>query len=233
MSNPQVIYSGESYLVLDKPTGWVVNSATTTNAPVIEEWLQKSMKELVILEVERSGIVHRLDKETSGVLIVARTESAMLKLQNQFKERAVVKEYLALVHGKVKAPGVVKLDVGRLPWNRERFGAVNGGRESETSYEIVGVYRNKDGEFTLLRLKPKTGRTHQIRIHMKHIGHPVVSDTFYAGRKTSRRDREWCPRLFLHAAKISFMDPDTHKQVLHESGLPRDLLFVLSKLIRM
>lgn len=224
MKLPQVIFAGESYLVIEKPSGWVVNSAATTKAPVIEEWLRKSSS--TSSRLDRAGIVHRLDKETSGVLIIAKTPGAMEELQRQFKEREVKKEYLALVHGRVEVPGEVKASVGRLPWNRERFGVLAGGRDAVTEYEVVEKYKG----FTLLRVRPRTGRTHQIRIHMKHIGHPVVGDSFYAGRKTARRDRQWCPRLFLHAAKIEFRDPDTKKVVKFESELPGGLRLALSKM---
>jgi 23S rRNA pseudouridine1911/1915/1917 synthase len=226
-------------MVLSKPAGWVVNSATTTKAPVVQEWLENSSKfKVKSSKLERAGIVHRLDKETSGILVVAKTEAAMSELQRQFREREVEKEYLALVHGEVKNGGRVVAEVGRLPWNRERFGVLAGGRGAVTEYEVVGKYKilsasglQNDNAVTLLRVKPRTGRTHQIRIHMKYIGHPVVADNFYAGRKTARNDRKWCPRLFLHAAMISFFDPDTHKKVSHKSDLPEDLKGVLDSLL--
>jgi len=211
-------------MVLDKPAGWITNTASTTkDQPTVEGWLK--------LPLPRSGIVHRIDKETSGILLVAKTKEAFENLQLQFKERKVKKAYTALVHGEVgNKEGVIKETVGRLPWRRDRFGVLPGGREAITSYKVVSYYSNKDDKFTLLELKPETGRTHQIRIHLKHIGHPIVSDEFYAGRKTARKDRKWCPRLFLHAGGISFFHPDTGKIVSFSSDLATDLANVIDKL---
>lgn len=184
-------------------------------------------------------MVHRIDKETSGVLIIAKNPEAFSELQRQFKEREVAKKYLALAHGKVvPEEGSITAAVGRLPWNRERFGVLPGGREAETEYRVLSIsklvpvgmeYRGKE-EFSLLELHPKTGRTHQIRVHLKSIGHPIVGDAFYAGRKTSREDRKWCPRLFLHAAEISFKHPKTGEKMMVKSELPKDLTEVLGKL---
>lgn len=202
---PKVIYQDAEILVLDKPSGWITNDAdTTTSQPVVQKWLRENFNYPLIGDREyRDGIVHRLDKETSGILIVAKTLSTFEKLQKEFKERRVSKTYIALVHGKVVSKeGSIKVAVGRLPWRRERFGVLPGGRESETNYKVLGYYNN----YSLVEFKPKTGRTHQIRIHAKYMGHPVVADEFYAGRKTARADRKWCPRLFLHAGEISILD---------------------------
>jgi 23S rRNA pseudouridine1911/1915/1917 synthase len=137
----------------------------------------------------------------------------------------VEKTYTALAHGRVlDTEGEIAVTVGRLPWNRRRFGALPGGRDAITGYKVLEYRKKGEDVFTLLELKPKTGRTHQIRIHLKHIGHPIVSDKFYAGRKTSRKDLTWCPRLFLHASKISFVHPVTGSQVSAESKLPEDLI---------
>jgi 23S rRNA pseudouridine1911/1915/1917 synthase len=171
-----------------------------------------------------------LDKETSGLLIVAKTISAFENLQSQFKERKVTKTYIALVHGVVEPKeGEIIASVGRLPWRRERFGVLPGGREAITKYKVISYHSlitDHGSQFTLVELYPKTGRTHQIRIHLKFIGHPIVGDYFYAGRKTARDDREWCPRLFLHASKITFFHPVTGKEVKFESELPKDLNLV-------
>jgi 23S rRNA pseudouridine1911/1915/1917 synthase len=202
-TTPAIRFQDKSFLVLNKPSGVVVDET-------LQKWLRDNFQ-FSIFKPEgsssayfneyRSGIVHRLDKETSGLLLIAKTKEAFLNLQRQFKERKVEKKYIALVHGKLEPEeGIVDIAIGRLPWNRERFGVLPGGRSSETKYRVKKYF---DG-YTLVGLWPKTGRTHQIRVHMKYLGHPIVSDSFYAGRKTSRRDREWCPRLFLHAEEISF-----------------------------
>ena len=168
--------------------------------------------------------MHRLDKETSGLLVVAKTINAFENLQSQFKERKVKKTYIALAHGEIEPKeGEITASVGRLPWRRERFGVLPGGREAVTKYKVISYYTLSANTYTLLRLMPQTGRTHQIRIHLKFIGHPIVGDEFYAGRKTARRDRLWCPRLFLHAKTLSFDHPETGKRLNFESNLPFDL----------
>jgi 23S rRNA pseudouridine1911/1915/1917 synthase len=219
----KVIFEDEELLVLDKPTGWIVNSSgTTTTQPVIQNYLKTNYSYPLAQNDEfRSGVVHRLDKETSGVLLIAKTKEAFETLQVEFKNREVQKTYLALVHGVVKqSEGEIDAPVGRLPWRRDRFGVMPGGRSAYTAYKLKKVVKD---QYSLLELFPKTGRTHQIRIHLKHIGHPVVADEFYAGRKTARNDRTWCPRLFLHAHKISFRHPQTHVEVSYTSDLPDDL----------
>lgn len=242
--DPKVIYEDEQLLILDKPSGWIVNEAKTTRGKeTVQEWLSKRAYSLAKDTGMRSGIVHRLDKETSGILVVAKTKLAFENIQEQFKKRLVKKTYTALVHGKVEPEeGSINAPVGRLPWNRERFGVLPGGREAETLYRVITNYKlsTKGGsasggqitntEFTLLELMPKTGRTHQIRVHLKYLGHPIVSDEFYAGRKTARADRTWCPRLFLHASGFKFTHPSTKKLVSIDSELSADLISSLKKL---
>lgn len=232
---PKKIFEDGDFLVINKPSSWITNSAATTkDQPVVQDWLAKNFKfETSSSKLYRSGIVHRLDKETSGLLLIAKTKEAFYNLQKQFKERRVAKKYRALVHGKVEmGEGEIKAPVGRLPWRRNRFGVLPGGREAATEYKVLENYETKEGKYSLLELFPKTGRTHQIRIHLKYLGHPIVGDTFYAGRKTARRDRVWCPRLFLHASEISFLHPKTGKRVSFESQLPADLGAVLTSLAK-
>ena len=176
----------------------------------------------------RAGIVHRLDKETSGILLVAKNPQAFENLQKQFKERKVKKTYVALVHGKVEpSEGEINVPVGRLPWNRKRFGVLAGGREAVTKYKVLSskyyVSRGKREALTFIELYPQTGRTHQIRVHLKYFGHPIFADPLYAGRKTARNDRKFLPRIFLHASRISFLHPKTHESVTFESKLPEEL----------
>lgn len=229
---PKIIFEDDYLLILEKPSGWIVNeSQTTKHQKVIQQWLTKKTYPLANIAEMRSGIVHRLDKETSGILLVAKTKEAFEKLQMQFKERVVKKNYRALAHGKVEPEeGIINAPVGRLPWNRKRFGVLPGGRTAETKYKVKKYYSKNKQDFTLVELEPKTGRTHQIRIHLKHLGYPVVSDNFYAGRKTARNDRTWCPRLFLHASKILFKHPKTEKNIGFENDLPEDLKGVLKTL---
>lgn len=233
---PRIIYEDGEVLVLDKPSGWVVNRVESTSAPIVQDWVAKLFPNIAI---ERDGIVHRLDKETSGILLVAKSQDSFLKLTSQFSERRVKKKYLALAHGQMDKSGTIEAEVGRLPWNRERFGVLSGGRASKTGYQVRDYYQLPqkakgtdiyNGVASFVELLPETGRTHQIRIHLKSIGHPIVSDDFYAGRKTARDDRLWCPRLFLHASYLGFAHPTTGQWVEFESALAGDLVQVLSRL---
>jgi 23S rRNA pseudouridine1911/1915/1917 synthase len=230
---PKIVFEDKYLLIINKPPGWIVNEAKTTKGkPVIQSWLKKNKEyEIVTSRKMRSGIVHRIDKQTSGILIVAKNKDAFENIQTQFKERKVKKTYLALLHGKlVPDEGSVEAPVGRLPWNRERFGVLPGGRKALTKYKVENYFKKEKDAFSLVEFYPKTGRTHQIRIHAKYLNHPIVSDSFYAGRKTSRSDKKWCPRLFLHALKIEFNHPKNMKNVSFKSELPEDLTSVIKLL---
>jgi len=231
-NEPKILFEDDDLFVLEKPTGWITNSAsTTTDQPVVQDWLAKNFKfQISNDKLYRSGIVHRLDKETSGLLLIAKTKEAFEGLQDQFKTRKIEKTYIALLHGRVERDGRVEATVGRLPWRRDRFGIIPNGRESISEYKVIKFYPGNNGGHTLVEFFPKTGRTHQIRIHAKHIGHAIVADEFYAGRKTARNDRKWCPRLFLHAASIKFTHPVTGKIMDFKSELPDDLQGVLLKI---
>lgn len=228
----KIIHEDSELLVIDKPSGWITNEAdTTTTQPVLQTWLQKNLKYQIANNKElRSGVVHRLDKETSGILLVAKNEKTFFYLQSLFKERTIKKSYVALLHGILKEKAsTIEAEVGRLPWNRRRFGVLSGGRGAITKYSVSEEFKKENEFYSLASFFPETGRTHQIRIHAKHIGHPIVGDEFYAGRKTARRDRLWCKRLFLHAQSISFTYPNG-QEVEYESPLPEDLREALSLL---
>lgn len=247
-----ILYQDEDILVIDKPAGVTVNRAQTTHGEVtIQDWAEKTIgityddsKAEAYKEGEydvrgdfyrRGGIVHRLDKETSGVLILAKNEDAFVGLLEEFKLRVVKKTYIALSHGKIMpSKGEINVPVGRLPWNRQRFGIMPSGRDSETFYTVLGYYRNpKTREIlSLVELFPQSGRTHQIRVHLKYLGFPIVSDALYGGRKTQRSDRKMLSRLFLHAAKISFTHPINNAILFFESPLPSDLDFFLRSLTK-
>ena len=252
---PRVIFEDSDLLVLEKPSGMVVNKSDTTKGEkTIQEWVEKYLKILnpksQILNkskipnsniqnslgfrnsdlefISRAGIVHRLDKETSGILLIAKTPQAFVNLQAQFKERKVQKTYIALTHGKIEpSEGEINVSVGRLPWNRKRFGVLADGRESVTKYKILDIKYYLSGKekepLSLVELNPKTGRTHQIRVHLQYIHHPIFADPLYAGRKTSRNDRKLLSRIFLHASKICFFHPKTNELVRFESPLPNNL----------
>lgn len=226
-SNPQILFEDEEVLVVNKPSGLVVNRDISVKGETLQDWVER-----------KYGLgrpAHRLDKQTSGALIIAKNPEVLQNLQAQFKNREVKKTYIALVHGKVfPKVGDINSPIGRLPWNRERFGIFAGGRASETSFKLLSIYQitnlSAQNYYSLLEIYPKTGRTHQIRVHLKSIGHPVVSDEFYAGRKTSRKDLTWCPRLFLHASRVEFIHPKTGKPISIEAVLPLDLKQVLKSL---
>lgn len=244
MNEPTIVYETNDFLAIEKPSGWIVNRADTTrNEITVQDWIEKKgivqSKSLTVDKesdfYKRAGIVHRLDKETSGILLVAKTPVAFEELQRQFKERIVKKEYLALAHGVIVPPvGEITVPVGRLQFNRKRFGVVAGGRDALTKYRVLQIKymvgNHKKEPLSFIALYPETGRTHQIRVHLKYINHPVVSDELYAGRKTAREDRKVLRRLFLHAAKISFLNPISHKPITLESALPEELQVFLDGL---
>ncbi len=235
MNDLDILFEDSDILVLNKPAGITVNRSDTTKE-------EKTLQDLVIESGKigvktpdtefnmRGGIVHRLDKETSGAIIVAKNPDSFYELQRQFKEREVEKNYIALAHGKLQpSEGEISVPVGRLPWNRKRFGVIAGGRESTTVYSVIEEFE-KDGEtLSLVRLFPKTGRTHQIRVHLKYINHPIFADPLYGGRKTARTDRKELDRVFLHAEKITFAHPKTHEKMTFEAKLPNELNDLLEK----
>lgn len=253
MPKVNIIFEDESLMVLDKPAGMTVNRSDTTGSEkTLQDWTEEKifahrpphvanekpiLSESVDYEksnreafYKRGGIVHRLDKETSGIILVAKTEDVFIELLRQFREREVEKSYTALVHGKiVPEEGEISVPVGRLPWNRKRFGIVAGGRDATTEYKVLRYYMMKNEPLTLLQLMPKTGRTHQIRVHLKYLNHPIFADELYGGRKTAREDRKLLQRQFLHASIIKFTHPVTGKRLLYESPIPTQLSEVLSK----
>jgi len=248
-----IIFEDEVLLLVDKPAGITVNRAETTkDAITIQDWAENKLH-ITYKAVsskygdedwnpeddfyKRGGIVHRLDKETSGVLVIAKTPSAFVELQRQFRERVVKKTYIALSHGIVTPKeGDISVPVGRLPWNRNRFGVLPGGRESKTEYKVLAYYLYQNSatkNVSLLELYPQSGRTHQIRVHLQYLNHPIFSDLLYGGRKTARADRKVLSRIFLHAAKITLLHPTTEKYVSYESPLEKELVAFLQTLNKM
>lgn len=235
MNDIKVIYEDQDLLILDKPSGVTVNKADTTKGEfTVQDYLEEKFKTNdAYLTADkdsdfykRAGFVHRIDKETSGILVIAKNQPSFENLQGQFKDRKVSKSYVALVHGHVdSSEGEISVPVGRLPWNRKRFGVLAGGKEAITQYKVLETFEKP---FTLLELNPKTGRTHQIRVHLKYFNHPIFGDSLYAGRKISRDDRKILERFFLHAKKILFYHPRTGDRVEFESPLPTELENVLN-----
>jgi 23S rRNA pseudouridine1911/1915/1917 synthase len=169
----------------------------------------------------RPGIVHRLDKDTSGLMLVAKNLKAQANLVGQFKARTIVKAYQVLVTGRLTPEhGLIEAAIGRDPRDRKRMAVVAGGREARTEYQVI---RYLDG-FTLLEIMPETGRTHQIRVHLAAIGYPVVGDTVY-GVKSA-----YLSRQLLHAYRLGFKLPSTNEYMEFTSELPRDLADALRRL---
>lgn len=218
------LFEDNALLVVHKPAGLVVNRSQTQKQPTLQDYLMDYFNLNNQGIGDRAGIVHRLDKETSGVLVIAKTNFAFESLQQQFKKRTVDKIYTVLIHGLLKEKeGKIEEPIARNPYNRTKFGVFAFGRPSLTFYKVKELFN----KHSLVKAFPKTGRTHQIRVHFKYINHPVVGDALYAGRKTARSDRRWCPRQFLHASHLEFTHPETAKRVKFEDPLPNDLVQAL------
>lgn len=247
MNSAQIIFEDEFIIAVSKPAGMIVNKADTSRgADTLQDFSEKKInllhkkgqetdKNTYVINgynkydefISRGGIVHRLDKETSGIILIAKTPEAFIELQNQFKNKTIQKKYVTLVHGTIEIDsGVIDAPIGRLPWNRMRFGVIDGGRTAITRYKVLKRYK----DFTLLEIYPETGRTHQIRVHMQYIKHPVFADELYAGRKTGRDDRKLLPRHFLHAKELSFTHPMTKKHMTLTSLLPAEVQSFLESL---
>jgi len=222
----RVLYEDDDVAVVDKPAGMVTHPArghaegTLVNA-ALSRWPQIA----AFGEADRAGIVHRLDKDTSGVILIAKTAAALDNLRAQFQARTVHKRYLALVEGTPPTPeGVIDAPIGRDERQRKRMAVVRDGREAVTEYRLLEEY----AEYSLLEVLPRTGRTHQIRVHLAFVGDPVVGDMVYGRRKQGIKMK----RHFLHAASITFEQPRTGELVTVESPLPVGLADVLAKLPR-
>lgn len=238
MADICILFEDSGLMVINKPSGMVVNRADSVKGQTVQDWADLKINRKITEEkqpddtalnefLSRSGIVHRIDKETSGLLLVAKTPEVFVSIKQQFMDRSIRKTYLMLVHGRLEpAEGVVNAPIGRLPWNRERFGILPDGREAVTIYKKIREISG-DGEVTLAEAEPKTGRTHQIRVHMAYIRHPVVGDYMYAGRKQSREDRLAVRRVMLHAWKIEFIHPDTGQRLHFEAPVPEDMRIII------
>ncbi|HEU4510441.1 MAG TPA: RluA family pseudouridine synthase [Pyrinomonadaceae bacterium] len=231
----EVVYEDETLVVVNKPAGLVVHPAAGTPSGTLANALAFHFQQLPDGGTGvRPGIVHRLDRDTSGLLVVAKTESALENLSDQFRDRTVFKSYVALVHGRVQSnSGRIDQPIARDPSNRTRMAVVRGGRNALTLYQVRRTY----DRFTLLDVELKTGRTHQIRVHLAWIKHPVVGDqTYAAGRDNTIPDPQVRARIrnlnrqFLHAEKLAFVHPATKEIVRFESAIPAELSDFLAQL---
>ncbi len=227
----QIVYEDTDLLVVDKPAGMVVHPAPGHSSGTLVNALLARYPELAVAGGDRPGIVHRLDRDTSGLIVVARNDRTRRALQRQFKERQVHKAYLALLEGHLQpAWGRIEAPIGRDPHHRQRMTVLPGGREALTEYHVLEQFAHSvgpaAGDYSLVEAEPLTGRTHQIRVHFASIGHPVVGDAVY-GR---RRSRLAVPRQFLHARRLAFKHPRTGQRLEFEAPLPADLAAILALL---
>ncbi len=273
---PNIIFEDQDIVVVEKPAGVVSNNADSVKQPSLQEWfIEKYQAEEFAdnwtrclpedfsdeygtpeeIFAQRQGLVHRLDKNTSGIMVFAKNPGSLLNLLTQFKLRQTKKQYLALVHGVFRVPkGTITAPLARARADRRKFAVDINGRTAETIYEVVKDFAGfnpdflasldpdqirifKDAQrfynqgFSLVRCWPKTGRTHQIRVHLAHESHPLVGDVTYLGKKRAKIDPLWCGRHFLHAESLEFTHPRTHEPLKFVAQLPPELEKVLSVLV--
>lgn len=219
-----IVYEDDALAVIDKPAGLVVHPAPGHHGDTVADALRARGDTWSLLGGdERAGIVHRLDRDTSGLLVVARTESAHRALAEQLRDRTLVREYWALVHGGFREDtGTIDAPVARDPRDRKRMAVVDHGRAAVTDFEVI----ERLGDVSVVRVRLRTGRTHQIRVHFAYIQRPVVGDAVYG-----RADRT-LPRPALHASRLSFVHPSTGVTCSFESPIPDELQSYLDTLRR-
>jgi len=220
---PTILHESDDVIVIDKPVGLLVHADGKTDAPTVVDWflarcpdaqgVGEQANDQAGNELDRSGIVHRLDRETSGVMILAKNQKAYEHLKYQFHERLVLKEYRALVYGRINDRwGTINRPIGRSVKDYRRRSAERGAkgvlREAITDFERIGMGEFNDEPFSYIKLFPKTGRTHQLRAHLRAIDRPIVGDTLYAAHLQERSNHLDLDRLALHAHVLEIMLPD-------------------------
>ena len=217
-----VVYEDDDIIVIDKPAGMVVHPAPGHRLDTVANALLARLPDVgEVGDEQRPGIIHRLDMDTSGLMVAAKNRRAHRHISGQIKDRNVRKGYLALAKGNIDpSEGVIKAQIGRDRGNRKRMAVVENGREAETAYRAVG----SSAGCTLLEVFPKTGRTHQIRVHLSALGHPLVGDSLYGGRDTRLH------RHFLHAHILGFRLPASGEYMEFSSPIPEDLKALLLEL---
>ena len=228
-----IIKSTEEYIVLNKPAGLVVHPGAGNKSGTLLNALLFEYPELN--KLSRAGIIHRLDKDTSGLMIVARTEESFKHISDQISKRQVVRTYQAFTAGKIERSGKINAPIARDPRNRQKQAVVESGREAISHYKLIENF----GFYSHLEVNLETGRTHQIRVHMNHLGCPLIGDPLYGRRRRFAKNThqklreviEGFPRQALHASELSFLDPSINTEVTFKSKLPSDLVELRENLI--
>ena len=229
-----IVYETDEYMVVDKPASLVVNRSESQKGNITLSDLIREKYPFVTQYkedeefFERAGIVHRLDKETSGLILIGKNPESFRKLQQLFKDRSVTKKYITLVHRQIPDVKIgeqfeISAPILRNPKKREKFAISVEGKESTTLFTALKFYEFEGEKFTLLECEPKTGRTHQIRVHLTALGTPVAGDKIYSGKNTSKKFEHIFHRQFLHASYLRFVDPMTNHEVEVKSRMPEDL----------
>jgi len=218
MEEVKIIYEDDNLMVLDKPAGMVTTNENTKHKTQnskqmsLEDWIETNRPN----NLSRKGIVHRLDKGTSGIVIVAKTEESLIELKKQFKTRKVKKHYLAMVGGDLPAVGSVNMPIDRSKYSFGRFKVDEEGKNAETEFKVIKKYKIEGRAYSLVDISLKTGRTHQIRVHMSYLGWPLLGDKLYGGQAL-------LDRPFLHAYEIEILG------MKFNSPLAGDLQLLLKK----
>ena len=219
MEKVKIIFEDKDMIVVEKPPFMTTTKEKKGENGTLEDYL----KEVRPNALPRNGIIHRLDKGTSGLILVAKTEEAFLDLKKQFKDRNLSKKYYCLVGGDVSFEGEIRMPIARSKYSFAKFGVNEEGKEALTKFRLIKKYR-KDGKiYSLLEVDLKTGRTHQIRVHFSYLRWPLVGDRVYGGEMGGLK------RPFLHAHQIIFKHPITNQEMKMESDLPEDLIEILNK----
>lgn len=224
-----VVYEDNDIIVVNKPKGLVVHPANGNPDGTLVNAIMAICKQSLsgIGGEIRPGIVHRLDKDTSGLLIVAKNDKAHIQMSEQIKDRKIKKTYIALVRGIVEEnDATINMPIGRSTKDRKKMAVVKSGKEAITHFKVLDRYVTDSGKYTLLEIKIDTGRTHQIRVHMSEIGYPVIGDTTYSNGKNEFEVNG----QMLHAQKLEFTHPITKKNMILEAPLPKYFEEILNKL---
>ncbi|MDP4009440.1 MAG: RluA family pseudouridine synthase [Candidatus Shapirobacteria bacterium] len=215
----KIIYEDEDVLIIDKPAGIVVTSeGNTIKERTIQDWLTKNYNN----NLEREGIVHRLDKGTSGLLVIGKNQEALIKLKKQFKDRSIKKKYLAMICGDASIDGEINMPISRSKYGFGKFAVSSDGKPAVTKFCRINKYRIGGKLYSLVEIDLKTGRTHQIRVHFSNLRWPLLGDRLYGGDVITDLNRP-----FLHSAEITLIHPKTNQEMTFKSELPADLQQIL------